>query len=289
MKSVRSFPSARRQIRLASVLTIADVPARLCQTRSDGVLSTLCRTWTLLQEWQCRLAAHPSLPQSSGSGLWWSIMFGVRHSRTALTSRWATVRRADTVHHDADRQTGRGNAGSRTQFVMYRHNAALYGMDYVGVPLNGISPQPACRPRSRQEHRPVLTFIAYSNNPTGCMFLRACRSCSFVQLRLADGIVVVDRSLRRISTATASCRRRAAFSTSSSCVPSARNRFLWTAYRLCGGLSGSHRRTAKKSCRPTIMNQLSLTTAAKLRSATLRHSSLQHRQPETNANGCSPN
>ena len=58
-------------------------------------------------------------------------------------------------------------------FVMYRHNAALYGMEYVGVPLNpDFSLNPPAVLSAIEQHQPSLIFIAYPNNPTGVCFKR---------------------------------------------------------------------------------------------------------------------
>ena len=58
-------------------------------------------------------------------------------------------------------------------FVMYRHNAELYGMNYVGVPLNEdfTLDLPAVL-SAIEKHQPALIFIAYPNNPTGVCFRR---------------------------------------------------------------------------------------------------------------------
>ncbi|QEY26006.1 histidinol-phosphate transaminase [Neisseria zalophi] len=77
-------------------------------------------------------------------------------------------------------------------FVMYKHNAALYGMNYVGVPLNDdfTLNLPAVL-AAIEKHNPALIFIAYPNNPTGVCFQRE----EVEQIiRAAKGIVVVDEA-----------------------------------------------------------------------------------------------
>lgn len=77
-------------------------------------------------------------------------------------------------------------------FVMYKHNAALYGMEYIGVPLNeDFSLNLPSVLAAVKEHRPALVFLAYPNNPTGVRFARA--EVEAV-LEAADGIVVVDEA-----------------------------------------------------------------------------------------------
>ncbi|MDO5059285.1 MAG: histidinol-phosphate transaminase [Neisseria sp.] len=77
-------------------------------------------------------------------------------------------------------------------FVMYKHNAALYGMEYIGVPLNEdfTLNLPAVLEALR-EHNPALVFLAYPNNPTGVRFAR--EEVEAV-IEAADGIVVVDEA-----------------------------------------------------------------------------------------------
>lgn len=77
-------------------------------------------------------------------------------------------------------------------FVMYRHNAELYGMNYVGVPLNEdfTLDLPAVL-SAIDKHQPALIFIAYPNNPTGV----CCRREEVEAIiRAARGIVVVDEA-----------------------------------------------------------------------------------------------
>lgn len=77
-------------------------------------------------------------------------------------------------------------------FVMYKQNAALFGMNYVGVALNAdfTLNLPAVL-AAIEEHNPALTFIAYPNNPTGVCFAR--EEVEAV-IRAAKGIVVVDEA-----------------------------------------------------------------------------------------------
>lgn len=77
-------------------------------------------------------------------------------------------------------------------FVMYRHNAELFGLKHVGVPLNSdFSMNVDAVLSAIAEYRPALVFIAYPNNPTGVCFGR-----EEVQavVDAAPGIVVVDEA-----------------------------------------------------------------------------------------------
>jgi histidinol-phosphate aminotransferase len=77
-------------------------------------------------------------------------------------------------------------------FVMYRMSAMAAGLGYVGVPLREdfcIDEDAVLAAFDR--HRPVLTWIAYPNNPTGNLYPRE------AVLRLvaaAPGLVVVDEA-----------------------------------------------------------------------------------------------
>ncbi|KPN74925.1 histidinol-phosphate transaminase [Neisseria sp. 74A18] len=77
-------------------------------------------------------------------------------------------------------------------FVMYKHNAALYGMNYVGVPLNeDFTLDLAAVLQAIERHNPALVFVAYPNNPTGVCFKRE----EVEQIiAAAKGIVVVDEA-----------------------------------------------------------------------------------------------
>lgn len=77
-------------------------------------------------------------------------------------------------------------------FVMYRRNAELFGMNYVGVPLNAnFSLNLPAVLEAIEQHNPALTFIAYPNNPTGTLFERE-QVEQIVQA--AKGIVVIDEA-----------------------------------------------------------------------------------------------
>ena len=89
-------------------------------------------------------------------------------------------------------QSGATMLAVEPSFVMYRHNAELYGMNYVGVPLNEdfTLDLPAVL-SAIDKHQPVLIFIAYPNNPTGVCFRR--EEVEAI-IRAARGIVVVDEA-----------------------------------------------------------------------------------------------
>jgi histidinol-phosphate aminotransferase len=77
-------------------------------------------------------------------------------------------------------------------FVMYRQIATVAAMDYVAVPLrDDFTLDGEVLLTAVVEHRPVVTFVAFPNNPTGNLFdaasLRALLSA-------ATGLVVIDEA-----------------------------------------------------------------------------------------------
>ena len=89
-------------------------------------------------------------------------------------------------------QSGATMLAVEPSFVMYRHNAELYDMNYVGVPLNEdfTLDLPAVL-SAIDKHQPALIFIAYPNNPTGVCFRR--EEVEAI-IHAARGIVVVDEA-----------------------------------------------------------------------------------------------
>ena len=77
-------------------------------------------------------------------------------------------------------------------FVMYRRNAVLFGLEYIGVPLNDdfTLNLPAIL-SAIKTHQPALIFIAYPNNPTGVCFRH-----EDVQaiIDAAPGVIVIDEA-----------------------------------------------------------------------------------------------
>jgi histidinol-phosphate aminotransferase len=77
-------------------------------------------------------------------------------------------------------------------FVMYRTNAMLSQMRYVGVPLNGdFTLDTDAVLAAIERERPALVFLAYPNNPTGNLFPMA-----HIEriVRATPGLVVIDEA-----------------------------------------------------------------------------------------------
>lgn len=77
-------------------------------------------------------------------------------------------------------------------FVMYRHNADLLGLNYVGVPLrDDFTLDVDAMLQAIETHHPALIYLAYPNNPTGLAFERA--DVERI-IQAAQGIVVIDEA-----------------------------------------------------------------------------------------------
>jgi histidinol-phosphate aminotransferase len=77
-------------------------------------------------------------------------------------------------------------------FAMYKLDAILARLRYVGVPLNrDFTLDTTCFLDTIEEHRPAVIFLAYPNNPTGNLFPEA----DVVRIiEAAPGLVVVDEA-----------------------------------------------------------------------------------------------
>jgi histidinol-phosphate aminotransferase len=77
-------------------------------------------------------------------------------------------------------------------FAMYRMNAVIARMRYVGVALNPDFTLDLARFLAAiEEHRPAVVFLAYPNNPTGNLFPEAAVEAI---LAAAPGLVVLDEA-----------------------------------------------------------------------------------------------
>lgn len=193
MTAPRSF--IRDDIQAMSAYQIADLPAGFIKLDAmESPYHPFARSPERLNEWCALLAEAPVhlYPNPAASGL------------------QAALREAFSIPEAAQIALGNGSdeliqfmtmlvakpgavvLGVEPSFVMYRHNAALYGMKYVGVPLNDdfTLNLPAVL-AAVKTHRPALIFLAYPNNPTGVCFSR-----DEIQavIDAAEGIVVVDEA-----------------------------------------------------------------------------------------------
>ncbi|MBR0128798.1 MAG: histidinol-phosphate transaminase [Neisseriaceae bacterium] len=142
-------------------------------------------------------------------------------------------------------------------FVMYRRNAELFGMSYIGVPCNADLTLNVAQVLSEiEQHQPDLIFIAYPNNPTGTRYPR-----DEVEqiIQAATGLVVIDEAYGAFSSDSflpqaGSCDNLLVLRTFSK---------IGFAGLRVGFVSGSLKviDELKKILPPYNMNQLSLTAA----------------------------
>ncbi|HFC8550714.1 TPA: histidinol-phosphate transaminase [Neisseria lactamica] len=193
MKSVRHL--IRDDIRAMSAYQIADIPSGFIKLDAmESPSHPFEGHGVLMQELQAQLASAPIhlYPDPAKSGLQEALRAEFDIPDCAAI---ALGNGSDELIQFVTMLTAKPGAAmlaAEPSFVMYRHNAALYGMDYVGVPLNGdfTLNLPAFL-EAVKTRRPALTFIAYPNNPTGVCFARG--EVEAV-ISSSDGIVVVDEA-----------------------------------------------------------------------------------------------
>ncbi len=87
-------------------------------------------------------------------------------------------------------------------FVMYAMSAKLAGMEFVGVPLRvDLSLDREAMLVAIAEHRPVITYLAYPNNPTGNLY-DAADMVAIIEAVGDTGIVVVDEAYQPFAQAS---------------------------------------------------------------------------------------
>lgn len=193
MKSVRHL--IRDDIQAMSAYQIADIPSGFIKLDAmESPSHPFEGHGVLMQELQAQLASAPIhlYPDPAKSGLQEALRAEFDIPDCAAI---ALGNGSDELIQFVTMLTAKPGAAmlaAEPSFVMYRHNAALYGMDYVGVPLNGdfTLNLPAFL-EAVKTRRPALTFIAYPNNPTGVCFVRG--EVEAV-ISSSDGIVVVDEA-----------------------------------------------------------------------------------------------
>ncbi|WP_118815394.1 histidinol-phosphate transaminase [Neisseria lactamica] len=193
MKSVRHL--IRDDIRAMSAYQIADIlPGFIKLDAMESPSHPFEGHGVLMQELQAQLASAPIhlYPDPAKSGLQEALRAAFDIPDCAAL---ALGNGSDELIQFVTMLTAKPGAAmlaAEPSFVMYRHNAALYGMDYVSVPLNGdfTLNLPAFL-EAVKTRRPALTFIAYPNNPTGVCFARG--EVEAV-ISSSDGIVVVDEA-----------------------------------------------------------------------------------------------
>ncbi|QEY24473.1 histidinol-phosphate transaminase [Neisseria animalis] len=185
----------RDDIQAMTAYHVADLPEGFIKLDAmESPYHPFAASETLLDEWKELLAqsAINLYPNPATSGLQTALrqVFGIPESaQIALGNGSDELIQFLTM---LVAKPGATMLAVEPSFVMYKHNAALYGMNYVGVPLNEdfTLNLPAVL-AAIEQHNPSLIFITYPNNPTGVCFRR--EEVEAV-IRAANGIVVVDEA-----------------------------------------------------------------------------------------------
>ncbi|MDU4438522.1 MAG: histidinol-phosphate transaminase [Neisseria sp.] len=193
MKDTANF--IRDDIKAMSAYRIADLPEGFIKLDAmESPYHPFARFPELSNEWLRLIAQAPIqlYPNPAASGLQETLRkaFGIPEAASiALGNGSDELIQFLTL---LVAQSGATMLAVEPSFVMYRHNAELYGMNYVGVPLNEdfTLDLPAVL-SAIEKHQPALIFIAYPNNPTGVCFRR--EEVEAI-IRAAQGIVVVDEA-----------------------------------------------------------------------------------------------
>ena len=192
MKTASNF--IRDDIKAMSAYRIADLPEGFIKLDAmESPYHPFARFPELSNEWLRLIAQAPIqlYPNPAACGLQETLRkaFDIPEAAIALGNGSDELIQFMTL---LVAQSGATMLAVEPSFVMYRHNAELYGMNYVGVPLNEdfTLDLPAVL-SAIEKHQPALIFIAYPNNPTGVCFRR--EEVEAI-IRAAQGIVVVDEA-----------------------------------------------------------------------------------------------
>ena len=185
----------RPEIKAMTAYHVADLPEDFIKLDAmESPYHPFARSPALLEEWTRRLAQSPvnRYPNPASSSLLPSLRqaFDIpQAAQIALGNGSDELIQFLTM---LTAKTGATVLAAEPSFVMYRRNAELYGMNYVGVPLKeDFTLDLPAMLQAVETHNPALIFIAYPNNPTGVCFKR--EEVEAV-IRAAEGIVVVDEA-----------------------------------------------------------------------------------------------
>ena len=193
MKTASNF--IRDDIKAMSAYRIADLPEGLIKLDAmESPYHPFARFPELSNEWLRLIAQAPIqlYPNPAASGLQETLRKAFDIPEAAAIALGNGSDELIQFLTLLVAQSGATMLAVEPSFVMYRHNAELYGMNYVGVPLNEdfTLDLPAVL-SAIEKHQPALIFIAYPNNPTGVCFRR--EEVETI-IRAAQGIVVVDEA-----------------------------------------------------------------------------------------------
>ncbi len=87
-------------------------------------------------------------------------------------------------------------------FVMYGVSAKMAGLDYVGVPLRAdLTLDLPAMLAAIEQHKPVITWLGYPNNPTGTLYPMA-DVLRIIEAAAPYGLVVVDEAYQPFAAST---------------------------------------------------------------------------------------
>ncbi|EIJ46481.1 histidinol-phosphate aminotransferase 1 protein [Herbaspirillum sp. GW103] len=87
-------------------------------------------------------------------------------------------------------------------FVMYGISAKMAGLDYVGVPLRAdLTLDLPAMLAAIEQHKPVITWLGYPNNPTGTLYPMA-EVLRIIEAAAPYGLVVVDEAYQPFAVST---------------------------------------------------------------------------------------
>jgi histidinol-phosphate aminotransferase len=87
-------------------------------------------------------------------------------------------------------------------FVMYGISAKMAGLDYVGVPLRAdLTLDLPAMLAAIEQHKPVITWLGYPNNPTGTLYPMA-EVLRIIEAAAPYGLVVVDEAYQPFAAST---------------------------------------------------------------------------------------
>ncbi|UOO82486.1 histidinol-phosphate transaminase [Uruburuella testudinis] len=191
----------RADVRAMTAYQVADLPEGFIKLDAmESPYHPFAASPELMEEWGRQLAAAPIhlYPNPAASGLQQALreVFDIpAAAEIALGNGSDELIQLITM---LVAKPGATMLALEPSFVMYRHNALTYGMNYVGVPLNDdFSMNLGAVLAAIETHNPALVFVSYPNNPTGVGFKR--EEVEAV-IAAARGIVVVDEAYGAFSS-----------------------------------------------------------------------------------------
>ncbi|MDO5639315.1 MAG: histidinol-phosphate transaminase [Neisseria sp.] len=185
----------RADVRAMAAYQVADLPEGFIKLDAmESPYHPFASSPELMAEWQQRLAQAPIhlYPNPATSGLQQALREAFDIPEAAAIALGNGSDELIQLVTMLVAQPGATVLALEPSFVMYKHDALAYGLNYVGVPLNDdFSMNLPAVLAAIEAHKPALVFVSYPNNPTGVCFKR--EEVAAV-IEAAGGIVVVDEA-----------------------------------------------------------------------------------------------